>query len=219
MRKIISLSMLVVSGTLTPSSSQTIENTVVGRLEAQAILETLNASLLSHDSATLTLERWCGLHRLAAEGEVHAEVVRAEQRPADDRVRNDLGVGADEPVRYRHVRLWCGDKLLSEADNWYLPRALTVGMNEELEQSDTPFGRVVKPLGFRRRTLSAELLWHPLPEGWEMAPLPPDREGTVAVPPEILRHRAILTAANGAPFSEVVETYRADLFAFTLPKR
>src|ERR1700751_5296943 len=35
-------------------------------LEASLLLQTLNADLLSHDSATLTLERWCADHRLAA---------------------------------------------------------------------------------------------------------------------------------------------------------
>jgi len=37
----------------------------VGRLEALALLESLNADLLAHDSATLTIERWCAEHRLA----------------------------------------------------------------------------------------------------------------------------------------------------------
>jgi hypothetical protein len=32
-------------------------NSFLGRLEALALLETLNADLLAHDSATLTLER------------------------------------------------------------------------------------------------------------------------------------------------------------------
>ena len=39
-----------------------------GRLEALALIETLNADLLAHDSATLTLERWCADHRLADPG-------------------------------------------------------------------------------------------------------------------------------------------------------
>jgi hypothetical protein len=37
----------------------------VGRLEALTLLETLNADLLAHDSATLTIERWCADHQLA----------------------------------------------------------------------------------------------------------------------------------------------------------
>ena len=35
----------------------------VGRLEGLALLETLNADLLAHDSATLILERWCADHQ------------------------------------------------------------------------------------------------------------------------------------------------------------
>ena len=35
------------------------------------------------------------------------------------------GIGPDEPVAYRHVRLRCGDHVLSEADNWYVPSRLT----------------------------------------------------------------------------------------------
>src|ERR1041384_5995791 len=37
----------------------------VGRLQALALLQTLNAELLASRSATLTLEAWCREHRLA----------------------------------------------------------------------------------------------------------------------------------------------------------
>ena len=47
----------------------------VGRLEALALIESLNADLLSHDSATLTLERWCADHRLADPARIVAERV------------------------------------------------------------------------------------------------------------------------------------------------
>jgi hypothetical protein len=71
------------------------------------------------------------------------------------------------------VRLTCGDRVLSEADNWYVPARLTPEMNRVLDTTDTAFGRAVQPLNFRRRTLSAKLLWSLLPPGWEMgAPLP-----------------------------------------------
>jgi hypothetical protein len=39
--------------------------------------------------------------------------------------RNELGIDAGVPVRYRRMRLSCGGPVLSEADNWYLPRLLT----------------------------------------------------------------------------------------------
>ena len=52
----------------------------LAHVEAMALIETLNAELLSNPSATLTLERWCGAHRLAAEAKVSAHLVRGEDR-------------------------------------------------------------------------------------------------------------------------------------------
>jgi len=179
-----------------------------------ALLQTLNADLLSHDSATLTLERWCADHRLAQAPRVVVQRVHDADKtiPADLQAR--LATDAGSP-RYRHVRLMCGERVLSEADNWYVPGVLTAQMNEQLDTSDEPFGKVVKPLGFQRRTLSAELLWSPLPAGWEMADgssTPP--ASRLRIPPALLRHRAILYSAAGVPFSAVVETYTNQLFEF-----
>jgi hypothetical protein len=47
----------------------------VARVEALALLQTLNADLLSHDSATATLERWCDVHRLASPARIVAQRV------------------------------------------------------------------------------------------------------------------------------------------------
>jgi PhoPQ-activated pathogenicity-related protein len=38
--------------------------------------------------------------------------------------------------------------------------------------------------------------------------------GVLAIPDEVLRHRAILVLPNGTPFSEVVETYTREVLAF-----
>ena len=144
----------------------------VGRLEALALLETLNADLLAHDSATLTIERWCADHRLADPARIVAERVKDADKPASAEVRAALDVKPDEPLGYRRVRLKCGDHVLSEADNWYVPARLTPEMNHVLETTDTPFGKAVAALHFRRHTLSADLLWRPLPKGWEMGAAP-----------------------------------------------
>ena len=90
---------------------------LVGRLETLALIETLNAELLSHDSATLTLERWCADHRLADPARIVAERVRDVEKPATAEIRAALDVKPDEPLGYRRVRLKCGDRLSSEADN------------------------------------------------------------------------------------------------------
>jgi len=190
----------------------------VGRLEALALIESLNADLLSHDSATLTLERWCADHRLADPPRVVAERVR-DAKPASAEVRAALDVKADEKLGYRRVRLKCGDHVLSEADNWYVPSRLTPEMNHVLETTDTPFGKAVAALHFRRHTLSADLLWRPLPKGWEMgAPAPSEEAAALAIPGHVLEHRAVLSTPDGEPISEVVETYTSEVLAFPPPK-
>src|ERR1700761_2332278 len=141
----------------------------VTRIEALALLESLNADLLSNDSATLTLDRWCEAHRMASPAKIVAERVHDVDKAPTDEVRQLLGVNGTDPVRYRHVRLHCGEHVLSEADNWYVPARLTSEMNQVLDTTDTAFGRAVQALHFHRRTLSARLLWSPLPQGWEMA--------------------------------------------------
>jgi hypothetical protein len=190
-----------------------------GRLEALALLETLNVDLLSHDSATLTIERWCADHRLADPARIVAERVSDAVKPASAEVRAALDVKPDEPLGYRRVRLKCGDHVLSEADNWYVPARLTPEMNHVLETTDTPFGKAVAALRFRRHTLSADLLWRPLPKGWEMGvAVAEEDKGALSIPDHVLEHRGVLSTPNGEPFSEVVETYTGEVLAFPPPR-
>jgi chorismate-pyruvate lyase len=191
----------------------------LGRLEALALIESLNADLLAHDSATLTLERWCADHRLADPPLIVAERVHDVDKVAAAEVRAALDVKPDELLGYRRVRLKCGDHVLSEADNWYVPSRLTAEMNHVLETTDTPFGKAVAGLHFRRHTVSADLLWRPLPKGWEMGgAAAEDEKSALAVPDHVLEHRAVLSLPDGEPFSEVVETYTGEVLAFPPPK-
>ena len=139
------------------------------RLEALALLQSLNADLLSHDSATLTLDRWCASHHLSNPPTITAERVHDVDKPATAAQRELLQVGATEPLGYRRVRLHCGAHVLSEADNWYVPSRLTAQMNQALEHSDIAFGRAVQALQFQRRTLSATCCGPRCREGWEMS--------------------------------------------------
>ena len=189
----------------------------VSRLEALAVLETLDAELLSNDSATLTLEHWCDIHHLASPARIKAIRVPDVDKPVSPEQRQELHVTPTEPVRYRRVRLECGSIVLSEADNWYVPSRLTPEMNKLLDTTDTPFGRAVQPLHFQRRTLSSKLLWRPLPDGWEMNAASPDA-AVVPMPANLLEHRAVLTLSDGTPFSEVVESYTANVLGFPMPR-
>jgi chorismate-pyruvate lyase len=190
----------------------------VSRLEALALLQTLNADLLSHDSATLTLDRWCEKHRLASPAHIVAELVHGADKTPTAEQRHVLGVGESDPVMYRHVKLRCGTQVLSEADNWYVPSRLTPDMNRVLTTTDTAFGRAVQALHFQRHTLSAALLWSPLPDAWEMNRAAKSAASApLQVPPQVLQHRAVLTLPDGTPFSAVVETYTDAVLAFPQP--
>ena len=171
--------------------------TLAQSIAGGATVQVLNAELLSHDSATLTLGRWCAARHLADPPTIAAVRVRGANKGADRQARALLGVSPGQAVRYRHVRLTCGAHVLSDADNWYLPARLTADMNRRLDSTDTPFGIVVAPLGVHRRTLAARVLFDP------------SRPGPAQ--PFVLRHVAVLSSANGVPISVVIERYTREV--------
>ena len=168
-------------------------------LDLFAATQTLSAEILGSQSATATLESWCRDHHLADAPRVVAQVVRGAHRtPSREQLRR-LDVGAERDVAYRRVRLQCGARILSEADNWYVPARLTAEMNRSLETSDTPFGRVVAPLQPHRRTFAVKVLWS---------------DATQPIPDTLFEHHAVLYTRDDTPFSEVAEVYRRDLLDF-----
>ena len=192
------------------------------RLKAAALLQEFNATLLSNPSATRTLTQWCATHHLAPLPKIVAWPDPGAIQPPPDSVRAQLAVAPTDPIAYRRVQLRCGDKVLSEADNWYVPSRLSAEMNQLLNTTQTPFGTAVRALNFTRKTLSAELLWQPLPALWEMHPLQlqatdaPAPPPALAIPAYVLRHAAVLSKPDGQPFSYVQETYTRNIFAFPL---
>jgi hypothetical protein len=157
------------------------EKADVTRLEAE-----LNAS----PSATQMLTEKCAALKLASPPVIQAvREKRADQKAGPD-IRKLLDVTADARLGYRRVKLTCGTHVLSEADNWYVPERLTPEMNRTLDTTEMPFGTVVRPLGFHRKTLKMEAL---------------------AEPAHALRVTALLVTGAGTPFSVVVENYSREL--------
>jgi hypothetical protein len=194
-------------------------DTFLNRLEALAVMETLNATLLGARSATFTLDAWCADHKLAADGKIHARLMRGVDKPASAEQRQRLEVGADELVKFRHVELTCGEHILSEADNWYVPARLTAEMNHLLDATDTPFGRAVAPLKPFRRTFAVEVHWKPLDDGWEVKPPPADHPNeALDIPAKLLEHRALLFTPDLKPIAEVDENYTRENLAFAPPR-
>jgi chorismate-pyruvate lyase len=192
----------------------------VARLQVLALEQTLNSEVLASRSATLTLEAWCRDHRMANDPRIVAERVQGAAKSPTAEQKQRLQVTSDDEVKYRRVRLHCGDRVLSEADNWYVPGRLTAEMNRLLETTDTPFGKAVQPLEPYRQTFVVKLLWSPLPEGWELRPIAQSNgtTATLTIPDGLFEHRAVLYTRDRQPFSETDEVYRRDVLAFPPPR-
>lgn len=154
-----------------------------------AILEEFEATLEATPSATQALETWCHA-RFDRSAKVQAMVISTSSDTPTDRIRDELHIHHDERLGYRRVRLSCAGREMSLAYNWYVPARLTPEMNQQLTETDVPFGRVVAPLRFTRERLD---------NVWGRADYCP--AGT------ILSHRALLRLPDGKPLAMVVECY------------
>lgn len=199
-------------------------NSFLHRLMLATLIRQMENRLLAENSATQTLERWLQEHAMFGPNEtLRAERESNTSPPCPPELLAALDMPAPHnghALRYRKIRLMGQNHIYSEAENWFVPARLTTSMTETLEQTDTPFGRVVAPLGFTRQLLRRETLWSPLPNLWEMQPLithQAQEEAPLALPPYLFRHVALLRTHAGTPFSLVVETYTPQAFAFGPP--
>lgn len=193
---------------LAPAIAPAFPNTYEGRLRALTEAQRLQGELQSRPSATETLRLWCAAHHWADPAQIRAIRDPAAVKPASPAVRSLLGAGPRTPIRYRRVKLVCGERVLSEADNWYLPGKLTAEMNKSLDETDTPFGVAVKALDFHRQAVGSRILIHPYDEA---PPAPGAKPGAepppLVLPYAVIQNSAVLLTGDGAPFSVVVETY------------
>lgn len=159
---------------------------------APPTLDDFEAVLRRHDSATLALEEWCATRGIADPVRITAHDAGAAGGDPPETMRKRLELGPDETFAMRNVKLSCGRTVLSVAWNWYVPARLTPQMNDALRRSDTPFGKIVAPLGFRRQPLET------VRGRAENCP-----EGTIST------HRAMLVLPDGRPLAYLVECYTA----------
>ncbi|TLG78792.1 hypothetical protein [Methylocystis sp. B8] len=211
--------LLATTPTFLPAAAEPWRDGFVSRIEALALIQTLNASLLASRSATATLEKWCADHKMSAEPKIVARRIGGNEKQPSDETRRRLEVGAEEPVKYRRVQLACGEHVLSEADNWYVPGRLSDEMNHALETTETPFGKAIAPLQPFRRTMEMKMRWSPLPEGWEVSAnaAPEKTSGALSIPHDLFEHTAVVYARDQRPLSEVHETYTREILDFPAP--
>lgn len=172
------------------------------RIDDRTQIEILNRRLLEADSATATIEKWCADHCLASPAKIVARRVASPEKTPDAETRRRLLAENNEIIRHRRVQLMCGEHVLSEADNWYVPARLPAETNVMLETGDTPFGKAIRSLHPRRQTIMAKLMWSPAP-GEQSRP-----------PPYLLEHRALILGQDQTPISEVDEHYTRELLDF-----
>jgi hypothetical protein len=186
------------------------------RLVALALTQEINIEILSSHSATRSLEQWCSRYKLADDAVIVAKRNASAEKPATPEQRQQLQVQNDEPIRYRRVQLLCGNRVLSEADNWYVPSRLTPEMNRLLETTDTPFGKVIQPLQPYRLTQSVQRFWPPAENWiWQKA----HRHARHLKMPQVLfEHQVLLYNNTHQPISLVDECYQRELLAFPPPR-
>ena len=157
---------------------------------APSTLPQFRQTLAAQDSATAALGQWCAARGLADPPAITAAPVLGGERVVPAEVPGLLGMSPGQRLGYRHVRLACGDKVLSEAHNWYARERLSPDMNRTLDSSNTPFGKVAAPLHFTRQRLG-------------------DERGAAFGCPQgtVLSHRARLVLPDGQPLALVVECY------------
>jgi chorismate-pyruvate lyase len=116
------------------------------------LMRRLSERILSANSATEELERWC-CERGISRGHLVAVCTR-DTRPEflDDESLEALHTYAHAKPEFRRVQLKTDAIVLVDALNWYFPTRLTPEICEVLRNTNVPFGRAIRTLRPRRHT-------------------------------------------------------------------
>lgn len=156
----------------------------------------LQSRIEAANSATLALDQWCESRDMAPASSVVADKLADDLITPSAEVAQQLAVPVSEQVVLRHVRLRCGNHVLSEARLWYVPSRMPAEIFTTLRTTDIAFGRAVGPLNFQRRSLGARRYY----------------EGGV-LPAVLFDQRAVLTLPDGRPLAYVQEDYLPGVLA------
>lgn len=181
--------------------------TEADRARARAQMARICRHIATAPSATLTLEQWMSIEHMRADATVRSLPVAGAGEPASAEQRALLGVDDASEVDFRHVMLTCGDTVLSEARNWYLPGRLTADMRAQLAHGTSSYGRVILPLGPRRESIATDWRWEAqLAEG-QTVPMSLNADDVAFV------HMARVFDGEGQVLALVEERYRYALLA------
>ncbi|MXV43727.1 hypothetical protein GS501_01480 [Saccharibacter sp. 17.LH.SD] len=149
---------------------------------AENTVSSFEKQLAQRSSATAVLQKTCPVM-------IHAQLLQDPSSPTDPAIIEHLKLlqSPYAPI-IRHVRLFCGSSLRSEAWNAYIPERLTPETRHILADGHTPFGRAVGEKNFWRERLPKRTT--ALPNGF------------------ILENQAILhRQSDNQPIALVIERY------------
>lgn len=165
-------------------------------------LHALSERILGSHSVTGELERWCSEHGIG-DGEIVALPVTGAPAPLDDNGLTALYPFRPAEIRFRRVRLTSGGVGLVDALNWYFPEHLPADICEQFHATTIPFGRAIRSLNPRRRTILVRRC--------------PPREVAAGDPNAIaFEHHAVVWSDAGLPLAVVHERFRA-MLAMSVP--
>jgi chorismate-pyruvate lyase len=160
------------------------------------LMRTLSDRILSANSVTEVLERWCcecGISR----GRIAAICARdAKTEFLDGESLDALHSYPQAQPEFRRVQLATDGIVVADALNWYFPAHLTPEICETLRSTNIPFGRAIKTLRPTRRTFlvrqctSEQILASKDPAGIAF------------------EHHAIVLREDGVPVAVVHERFR-----------
>lgn len=165
--------------------------------------------LQDYDTATAALEAWCRRHHPCG-ADALAVTLLSDQPMPPGGYCGPLRLQAGETLHCRRVWLRWGDRVVSEAENWYVPQRLPPAMQRVLAEGIRPYGAVVAELRPRRATtimLSDEQIARGA--GIVLTQL---AQAQVFSPPHafVLHVNAVMTA-SGVALAELREHYRREL--------
>ncbi|PZA12617.1 hypothetical protein DNX69_06865 [Rhodopseudomonas palustris] len=165
-----------------------------------------------HDTATTALIAWCRCH-YPDEAEAIAITLFGDEPVPADRYHGPLRLRAGETLRRRCVWLRWGDRVLSEAENWYVPERLPSAMRDAVCDGHRPYGAVIAALRPKRITTMALCADNVEPDQTEAAELLAELARTDGFSPPsafVLHIHAVMTA-SGVELAEIHEHYRREL--------
>src|SRR5687767_9921582 len=98
-RAILTATLLGVFGAAQAQEPPRWPDTYVARLEALALIQTLNAEILASRSATTILENWCRDHRLADTPQIRARLVTGISKTPTTEQRQRLEISPEHEVK------------------------------------------------------------------------------------------------------------------------